>query len=76
MKSLALQSGSGTEEGTKDKVCLAILEGVEANETFMNSIVEEHRCMRDYYNACAEVSLVPACFCTAGNLPLICCILF
>lgn len=50
-----LQSGSGALEGTKDKVCAAIMESVEANDAFMNSIVEEHRCMRQYYNTCADV---------------------
>lgn len=49
------------EEGTKDKVCAAIMEGVEANDAFMSSIVEEHRCIRHYYNTCAEVSFIAVC---------------
>ena len=49
------------KKAQRDKVCAAIMEGVEANDAFMSSIVEEHRCIRHYYNTCAEVSFIALC---------------
>ena len=49
------QAGSSPAEGTKFQVCQQILRGMEANDTFMDSIMQEHKCVRKYYAACEDV---------------------